>query len=190
VKLVYSVSRYTSASRSNIRHIDNGKGRPLCGGTGKERSWVRADTEEYKNCNISICKKCLKKYDILQTDRIYVIQEHNATRLHYDLRLEFEGELLSFAIPKEPPTKEGVKRLVIRTRNHKLGYEKFEGTIPDGVYGAGTVKTWDRGTYQIIEKTPIQIIMQINGEKLKGRYILKKWLGRKKDWLFYKEEKE
>ena len=118
--------------------------------------------------------------------KIYVIQEHHATRLHYDLRLEMDGVLKSWAIPKVPPLEKGVKRLAIETEDHSLDYADFEGVIPEGLYGAGRVKIWDRGTYELEERTEDKIVFRVNGKKLKGRYCLIKFRGREKSWLFFK----
>jgi bifunctional non-homologous end joining protein LigD len=105
-------------------------------------------------------------------DRAFVVQEHNARRLHYDLRLEKEGVLKSWAVPKGMPEQAGTKRLAVETEDHPLEYRNFEGTIPKGQYGAGTVKIWDKGTYEpkIWEENKIEFTL--NGEKLRGRYIL------------------
>jgi DNA ligase D-like protein (predicted ligase)/DNA ligase D-like protein (predicted 3'-phosphoesterase) len=105
-------------------------------------------------------------------DRAFLVQEHNARRLHYDLRLEKEGVLKSWAVPKGLPEQVGTKRLAVETEDHPLEYRNFEGTIPKGQYGAGTVKVWDKGTYEpkIWEENKIEFTL--NGEKLRGRYIL------------------
>lgn len=130
----------------------------------------------------------------------YVIQEHDATRLHWDLRLEMNGVLKSWALPKVPPKIKGIKRLAIRVPDHALGYEKFEGEIKEG-YGKGTVKIWDEGTYELgtqgrtpknIQKNIFtkgkKIEFEIHGEKLKGKYVLvnAKLGGKKENWLFMK----
>lgn len=119
---------------------------------------------------------------------IYVIQQHAATHLHYDLRLEMDGVLKSWAIPKEPPKDVGIKRLAIAVEDHDIEYANFEGVIPEGMYGAGTVKIWDKGSYELIERKEDKIVLNINGEKLKGKYCLIK-LKKRDQWLFFKCEK-
>jgi DNA ligase D-like protein (predicted 3'-phosphoesterase) len=121
---------------------------------------------------------------------IYVIQKHDATHLHYDLRLEFDGVLKSWAIPKEPPLKPGIKRLAVQTEDHPIEYAAYEGIIPEGEYGAGTVELWDQGSFTLIKRTDEKIEVNINGKKLNGGYILIK-LKPKEDqkdinWLFFK----
>ena len=120
---------------------------------------------------------------------VYVIQRHQASHLHYDLRLEEEGVLKSWAVPKEPPKEEGIKRLAVQTEDHPLGYEDFEGVIPEGQYGAGKVETWDKGDYIPLEVTASKWIIEIKGKKLQGRYCLIKLKAKdSKDnnWLFFK----
>ena len=118
----------------------------------------------------------------------YVIQEHHARRLHWDLRLEREGVLKSWALPKEPPAQPGVRRLAVQVEDHALEYGDFEGEIPEGEYGAGTVRIWDRGTYIPIKWEPNEIVVEIHGEKLRGRYVLLRFQPDKdpKNWLFFR----
>jgi len=119
-------------------------------------------------------------------NNIYVIQKHDASHLHYDLRLEMDGVLKSWAIPKNPPTEKNMKRLAVAVEDHPIGYENFQGIIPEGQYGAGKVEIWDKGTYSIEERTTDKLIVNINGERLKGRYCLVKFKGQEKNWLFFK----
>jgi bifunctional non-homologous end joining protein LigD len=119
---------------------------------------------------------------------IYVIQEHHARRLHYDLRLESDGVLKSWAVPKGIPQIGGERRLAVQTEDHPYGYASFEGTIPKGQYGAGTVKIWDKGYFEpkLWEKDKIEFTL--NGQTLKGRYVLVRLKKAKEDnaWLLLK----
>jgi len=120
---------------------------------------------------------------------VYAIQRHDASHPHYDLRLEEDGVLKSWAIPKSPPEEEGVKRLAVQTEDHPLGYEDFEGVIPEGQYGAGKVEIWDRGDYLPLERTSSKRIIKVRGKKLKGRYCLIKLKAQDasdNNWLFFK----
>ncbi len=120
------------------------------------------------------------------TETIYVIQKHDASRLHYDLRLEREGVLKSWAVPKEPPTQKGVKRLAVQVEDHPIEYAGFEGVIAEGEYGAGTVEIWDKGTYEARKWREDEIIVQMNGSRLDGRYCLIRFRKTKNGWLFFK----
>jgi DNA ligase D-like protein (predicted ligase)/DNA ligase D-like protein (predicted 3'-phosphoesterase) len=102
----------------------------------------------------------------------FVVQEHHAGRLHYDLRLEKDGVLKSWAVPKGIPEEPGVKRLAVETEDHPLEYRNFEGTIPPGQYGAGTVKTWDKGSYEPKVWNENMIEFTLNGKRLHGKYVL------------------
>ncbi len=122
-------------------------------------------------------------------EKIFVVHEHHASHLHWDLRLEMNRVLKSWAVPKTPPTAKGTKRLAIQVEDHPLSYANFEGTIPEGNYGAGKVEIWDNGTYEIIEKDSKKIEINFHGKKLKGNYVLvKTHYGNKpeKSWLWMK----
>ena len=116
----------------------------------------------------------------------FVVQEHHATHLHWDFRLEMDGVLKSWAIPKDPPTKPNIKRLAVPVEDHPLDYINFEGVIPEGGYGAGTVKIWDSGTYELESRTPSKIVFRLLGKKMRGRYVLiqTKW-GKGINWLLF-----
>lgn len=116
---------------------------------------------------------------------IFVVHEHNAKRLHWDLRLEMEGVLKSWAVPKEPSTEVGVKRLAIQVEDHDIEYADFEGTIPEGMYGAGTVRIWDKGQFNLLEKKQNGLTIEFKGKKLVGKYSLIKFKG-DKQWLLFK----
>ncbi len=117
----------------------------------------------------------------------FVIHEHHARKLHYDLRLEREGVLKSWAVPKGPPQKPGEKRLAVETEDHPLDYGEFQGTIPEGQYGAGEVRIWDRGLYEPMVWGKDKIEFVAKGRKLAGRYVLVKFKrAGKKDWLLLK----
>lgn len=121
---------------------------------------------------------------------VYVIQKHDANRLHYDLRLEMDGVLKSWALPKEPPDEPGVKRLAVPTEDHPLGYENFEGVIPEPEYGAGKVEIWDNGEYVPLESGSDRLVVEVRGHRLQGRYALVKIQNRERKggfvWLFFK----
>ncbi len=117
----------------------------------------------------------------------FVVQKHDATRLHYDFRLEMDGVLKSWAIPKEPPTEPNIKRLAVEVEDHPVSYITFEGTIPEGKYGAGTVEIWDKGTYTLKSRSNNKIVFTLHGEKLVGDYILVRFK-EDKNWLFFKKK--
>ncbi|HID92892.1 MAG TPA: hypothetical protein EYP60_02240 [bacterium (Candidatus Stahlbacteria)] len=121
---------------------------------------------------------------------IFVIQKHYAKRLHYDLRLEIDGVLKSWAIPKEPPTATGVKRLAVQVEDHPIDYASFEGVIPEGQYGAGTVEIWDSGDFKLIEMEENKIVVLTNGKKLRGEFCLvrTRFKGDEKSWIFFKRK--
>ena len=125
----------------------------------------------------------------------FVVQKHWATRLHYDFRLEMDGVLVSWAIPKGPTLNPAEKRLAAHVEDHPVSYYDFEGTIPKGEYGGGTVMIWDWGTFELEESTPAESLkrgevkFRLNGVRLRGRYALVRTRS-DKDWLLIKKKDE
>jgi DNA ligase D-like protein (predicted 3'-phosphoesterase) len=133
----------------------------------------------------------------------FVIQQHDATSMHYDFRLEAGGVLKSWAVPKGPSTNPKEKRLAMRTEDHPLGYARFEGVIPEGEYGAGPVIVWDTGTYRnLTEKNGREVPVEravddghvsfwLEGKKLAGGYALTRTGGGKREkWILVKKADE
>jgi DNA ligase D-like protein (predicted 3'-phosphoesterase) len=114
----------------------------------------------------------------------FVVHRHDASRLHWDLRLEREGVLKSWAVPKEPPVAPGVKRLAVEVEDHDLDHIDFEGEIPEGEYGAGTVSIWDGGTYDLLSEHDRRLKLALRGRRLRGEYVLVPLEG--KNWLFFR----
>ena len=114
----------------------------------------------------------------------FVVQEHHARALHWDLRLEREGTLASWAVPKGIPADPARNHLAVRTEDHPLGYLDFEGTIPAGEYGAGTMAVWDRGTYEPHKFRDDEVMITFHGERLEGRYVLFRTRG--DDWMIHR----
>jgi bifunctional non-homologous end joining protein LigD len=126
-----------------------------------------------------------------KSGRLFVVQKHRATQLHYDFRLEADGVLKSWAVPKGPSLDPSVRRLAMAVEDHPLDYANFEGVIPEGEYGGGTVMLWDHGTYRpendddasrAIEKGELKF--QLSGRKLKGSWVLVRT--RNRQWLLFK----
>ncbi len=114
----------------------------------------------------------------------YVIQEHHATRLHWDLRLEHEGVLASWALPRGVPRDPDRNRLAVHTEDHPLEYLDFAGDIPKGEYGGGWMGIWDRGTYAAEKWERGKIVLRFDGERVSGRYAL--FHTRGKDWMIHR----
>jgi len=122
---------------------------------------------------------------------MFVIQKHRATQLHYDFRLEVDDVLKSWAVPKGPSLDPAVKRLAMQVEDHPVDYAKFEGVIPEGEYGGGTVMVWDFGTYKPENTDDVSLALRkgelkfsLNGKKLKGSWVLVKT--RDRQWLLIK----
>jgi bifunctional non-homologous end joining protein LigD len=128
---------------------------------------------------------------------IFVVQKHDASHLHYDFRLEIDGVLKSWAVPKGPSMNPADKRLAVMTEDHPMEYANFEGVIPKGQYGGGTVMVWDKGTCEF-EEPPSpreqlergEIKVTLHGEKLRGGFVLIRTPTSKKNWLLIKRRDE
>ena len=140
-------------------------------------------------------------FDWAEGQPFFVIQKHEASTLHYDFRIEVDGVLKSWAVPKGPSTDPSVKRLAVPTEDHPLAYADFEGVIPEGEYGGGTVMLWDRGPYRnlkvnedgIVEKSVAQqveeghVTIWLEGQKVRGGYaLIRTGTGEKARWLLIK----
>src|SRR2546422_986407 len=132
-----------------------------------------------------------------QEDNFFVVQKHAARRLHFDFRLAIHGVLKSWAVPKGPSLNPADKRLAVQTEDHPMDYGNFEGKIPQGNYGAGTVMVWDRGTYRVMGEADAgkqlqrgEIKFELNGEKLRGSFVLVKLKQSEKgnEWLLIKHK--
>ncbi len=134
---------------------------------------------------------------------IFVVQKHDASRLHYDFRIEVDGVLKSWAVPKGPSTDPGEKRLAVPTEDHPMEYANFEGIIPEGEYGAGTVMVWDFGQYRNTKEKGGQevpmaraieeghVTVWLEGKKLKGGYAITRFRKDKNEsWLLVKMNDE
>lgn len=126
-----------------------------------------------------------------RTGRLFVVQKHRATQLHYDFRLEVDGVLKSWAVPKGPSLDPTVKRLAMHVEDHPVDYAKFEGVIPEGEYGGGTVMVWDYGTYKPEKDIDVgealrkgELKFSLDGKKLKGSWVLVRT--RDRQWLLMK----
>lgn len=120
---------------------------------------------------------------------IFVVHEHHARHLHYDLRLEMDGVLKSWAVPKGPSMNPQDKRLAVMVDDHSLEYADFEGTIPEGQYGAGRVIIWDKGEFKLLKGSIKEgsLEFELSGKRLKGKFaLIRMKKGDKKNWLLIK----
>lgn len=146
-------------------------------------------SEYKKKRNFSITPEPAGRDDALidvSSELSFVIHKHNASHLHWDLRLEMDGVLKSWALPKGMPMVIKEKRLAVKTEDHPLEYLTFEGVIPEGEYGAGRVEIYDAGTYELIERAEEKIEIYLNGRKHSGRHVIVKFKGDEKNWLLIK----
>lgn len=158
--------------------------------------------EYHKKRNFELSPEPIGKRKIKQDNEIFVIQKHQASHLHYDFRLAVEGVLKSWAVPKGPSMNPDDKRLAIPTEDHPLEYANFEGNIPEGQYGGGTVMLWDTGTYQNVRKDkkgnliPMKDQIEnglanfiLNGKRLKGGFSLIRFQkGKDEKWILKKSD--
>lgn len=116
----------------------------------------------------------------------FVVQEHHASHLHWDFRLEMDGVLKSWAVPKGPPEEPGIRRLAVQTEDHPVSYIDFEGEIAEGQYGAGTVEIWDSGDFDLDDRDEKRITFTLHGSRLRGGYALIHT--RDKQWILLKRK--
>ena len=180
------------------------------------RSKVKTAVKRVRKGPTAIAKKALKKYQSMRDFTVtaepsghrpvatatrlrYVIQKHEATRLHYDFRLEIDGVLKSWAIPKGPSLDPTLKHFAAHVEDHPIAYGDFEGNIPKGNYGAGSVMLWDAGTFELLGGVAADaqiargdLKFRLHGEKLKGEFALvhMKNRGKGNEWLLIKKRDE
>lgn len=120
----------------------------------------------------------------------FVVQEHHSRKLHYDLRLEIDGVLKSWAVPKGPSMTPSDRRLAIMVEDHPIEYGRFEGIIPEGHYGAGAVLIWDQGDFDLVAGDLAAGSMEffLRGDRLKGAFVLKRLKGKDRQWLLIKKK--
>jgi bifunctional non-homologous end joining protein LigD len=187
------VDRHDEVPATESHRVDvSGGPRPAAGGVAASRS----DAAIARSRDPKL-REYLKKRDFQATPEpagappdgadgnSFVIQRHDATRLHYDLRLERDGVLVSWAVPKGLPFDRGIKHLAVQTEDHPMEYGSFEGAIPKGHYGAGEVRIWDRGSYDLLEWTDKKVSFRLHGERHQGEYHLVKTSRGDKDWLVF-----
>jgi len=149
-------------------------------------------TEYHKKRNFKKTSEPSGEAQANSADNIFVVQKHQASHLHYDFRLAIDGVLKSWAVPKGPSVNPKDKRLAVMTEDHPLEYANFEGVIPEGEYGAGTVEIWDKGTWEPIgdvqtglKQRKLEFIL--HGKKLSGTWVLVGFKNDPKNWLLIKK---
>ena len=157
-------------------------------------------TEYTKNRNFNHTPEPVTATTKQKEEQIFVVQRHSATRLHYDFRLEMNGVLVSWAVPKGPSMYPKDKRLAMMVEDHPIDYANFQGVIPEGNYGAGIVEIWDKGTYELqpenngngleaIQNSSLKFIL--HGNKLAGKFaLIKMKKGAPNAWMLIKEKDE
>jgi bifunctional non-homologous end joining protein LigD len=165
---------------------------PTAGSSSLARYWAKRDFSKTPEPREG-------RGDTAPGELAFVIQKHAATRLHYDFRLEWQGVMLSWAVPKGPSYDPKVKRMAVQTEDHPISYNRFEGTIPKGQYGAGTVIVWDRGTWEPLADPARglvdgKLVFRLHGEKMHGAWelirIRKPGEERQDPWLLFKKHDE
>lgn len=138
----------------------------------------------------SICKQVQKEITVPKQGHPYfMVHDHRSRNHHFDLRLEQDGVLKSWAIPKLIDLKNPYsRRLAVQTEDHPLEYGYWEGTIPEGEYGAGVSKIWDSGTWKSVDEKKNKIIFELKGKRLKGTFVLIHFRPKEKNWLFFKKK--
>jgi DNA ligase D-like protein (predicted polymerase)/DNA ligase D-like protein (predicted 3'-phosphoesterase) len=182
-------------SRALRLEIFNRKGREE-DAKGAER-WVEMGLETYQKMR-DFRRTPEPKGKVSKANRRrFVVQEHHASKLHFDFRLEMEGVLKSWSVPRGPSLDAADKRLAVETEDHPVEYLKFEGRIPEGEYGAGEHMRWDAGTYRLLGEADAReqlergkVEFELEGEKLRGAFTLVRMKGREGEWLLMKRQDE
>lgn len=138
------------------------------------------------------CKKIERKFqDKIPKKKkpLYMVHDHRSRSHHFDLRLEMEGVLKSWAIPKLIDLKDlYTRRLAIQTEDHPLAYGYWEGKIPDGDYGAGSSRIWDTGSFEVVDSKKDKLIFKVKGKRLQGTFVLIHFRPHERNWLFFKKK--
>ena len=185
-----------SAKRFKEEDLAGGRRKPARSSEGDPAAWTRYKAKR----DFKITAEPAGAVEKSPTSKaaLFVIQKHDASRLHYDFRLAMGGVLKSWAVPKGIPTAHGEKHLAVEVEDHPMDYARFEGIIPEGQYGGGTVMVWDIGEYQMLGGQPMEawkqgmMHMRFAGKKMKGEWTLirTRMQGGKNQWLLLKSGKD